>query len=103
MAKVLTRPARPQVDRYRRLNRGKTTRAQGSTSMAHQAPANRSRYGAVADATGETFEPDRSDLAASHLRLVWPQWQGAGTESIRSLAPEFARRRPSCWSSCAPR
>ena len=25
----------------------------------------------------------------SHLRLVWPQWQGAGTESIRSLAPEF--------------
>src|SRR3712207_2473071 len=26
----------------------------------------------------------------SHLRLVWPQWQGAGTESIRSLAPEFA-------------
>jgi arginase len=24
-----------------------------------------------------------------HLRLVWPQWQGAGTESIRSLAPEF--------------
>jgi hypothetical protein len=27
--------------------------------------------------------------AASHLRLVWPQWQGAGTESIRSLAPEF--------------
>ena len=28
-------------------------------------------------------------MAASHLRLVWPQWQGAGTESIRSLAPEF--------------
>jgi arginase len=27
--------------------------------------------------------------AASHLRLVWPQWQGAATESIRSLAPEF--------------
>lgn len=27
--------------------------------------------------------------SASHLRLVWPQWQGAGTESIRSLAPEF--------------
>jgi arginase len=21
--------------------------------------------------------------------LVWPQWQGAGTESVRSLAPEF--------------
>jgi arginase len=30
--------------------------------MAHQAPANRSRYGAVAGATGETFEPDRSDV-----------------------------------------
>ena len=28
--------------------------------------------------------------AAPHLRLVWPQWQGAGTESVRSLAPEFS-------------
>ena len=27
--------------------------------------------------------------AAPHLRLVWPQWQGAGTESVRWLAPEF--------------
>ena len=26
---------------------------------------------------------------AAHLRLVWPQWQGAGTGSVRSLAPEF--------------
>jgi arginase len=26
---------------------------------------------------------------SSHLRRVWPQWQGAGTESSRSLAPEF--------------
>lgn len=24
-----------------------------------------------------------------HLRLVWPQWQGAGTSSVRELAPEF--------------
>ena len=24
-----------------------------------------------------------------HLRLLWPQWQGAGTDSVRSLAPEF--------------
>lgn len=24
-----------------------------------------------------------------HLRLVWPQWQGAGTTSVRDLAPEF--------------
>ena len=23
------------------------------------------------------------------LRLVWPQWQGAGTSSVRSLAAEF--------------
>jgi hypothetical protein len=33
----------------------------------------------------------------STLRLVWPQWQGAGTSSVRSLASEFpfdvARRR----------
>jgi arginase len=27
--------------------------------------------------------------AAPQLRLVWPQWQGASTESVRSLAPEF--------------
>jgi arginase len=27
--------------------------------------------------------------AAAHLRLVWPQWQGAGTESVRWLAAEF--------------
>lgn len=25
----------------------------------------------------------------SHLRLVWPQWQGAGTSSVRELASEF--------------
>jgi arginase len=32
----------------------------------------------------------RSDpTGTSQLRLVWPQWQGAGSESIRSLAPEF--------------
>ena len=30
-----------------------------------------------------------SRTADSHLRLVWPQWQGAGTESVRSLASEF--------------
>jgi len=24
-----------------------------------------------------------------HLRLLWPQWQGAGTPSVRELAPEF--------------
>jgi arginase len=32
------------------------------------------------------------DAAASHshLRLLCPQWQGAGAETIRSLAPEFS-------------
>lgn len=25
---------------------------------------------------------------ATHLRLVWPEWQGAGTSSVRDLAPE---------------
>lgn len=30
----------------------------------------------------------RPTSAGSHLRLVWPQWQGAGTASIRGLAPE---------------
>ena len=25
----------------------------------------------------------------THLRLIWPQWQGAGTGSVRDLAPEF--------------
>lgn len=25
----------------------------------------------------------------SHLRLVWPQWQGAGASSVRELAAEF--------------
>lgn len=29
--------------------------------------------------------PDRSDT----LRLVWPQWQGAGRENVTSLLPEF--------------
>jgi arginase len=24
-----------------------------------------------------------------HLRLLWPQWQGAGTSAVRALAPEF--------------
>ncbi len=25
----------------------------------------------------------------STLRLLWPQWQGAGSSSVRSLASEF--------------
>jgi arginase len=31
-------------------------------------------------------DPGRDDV---HLRLLWPQWQGAGTSSIRALASEF--------------
>ena len=27
--------------------------------------------------------------AGAHLRLLWPQWQGAAAESVRVLAPEF--------------
>lgn len=26
---------------------------------------------------------------STHLRLIWPQWQGAGSTSVRDLAPEF--------------
>jgi arginase len=35
--------------------------------------------------------PDQSDAAkdnSTSLRLIWPQWQGAGTESIRGLFSE---------------
>jgi arginase len=39
--------------------------------------------------TGGRLQDVDPIMAASHLRLVWPQWQGAGTENIRSLAPEF--------------
>ena len=31
----------------------------------------------------------RGNDAGVTLRLVWPQWQGAGTSSVRELAPEF--------------
>ncbi len=38
--------------------------------------------------------PDSSPAGGSvhdgvHLRLLWPQWQGAGTSSVEALAPEF--------------
>ena len=41
--------------------------------------------------TGEERRLNQVDpiTAAPHLRLVWPQWQGAGSESVRSLAAEF--------------
>ncbi|MFE5838971.1 hypothetical protein [Arthrobacter sp. NPDC056493] len=30
-----------------------------------------------------------SPTPGTHLRLVWPEWQGTGTSSVRALAPEF--------------
>jgi arginase len=30
--------------------------------------------------------PGRADV---NLRVLWPQWQGAGTSSVRELASEF--------------
>ncbi|WP_129660516.1 arginase family protein [Rothia halotolerans] len=30
-----------------------------------------------------------SEDGTKHLRLVWPQWQGAGTQSVREMAAEF--------------
>lgn len=49
------------------------------------------------DRPAARFVPTRSVLAVStqdleprpHLRLLWPQWQGAGSSSVRSLAPAF--------------
>lgn len=40
---------------------------------------------------GDVSDERASNLApmGGHLRLIWPQWQGAGSESIRALAPEF--------------
>ena len=29
------------------------------------------------------------DIEDVTLRLLWPQWQGAGTASVQALAPEF--------------
>jgi hypothetical protein len=42
---------------------------------------------AAADERLDTFAGGGGD--GSTLRLVWPQWQGAGTSSARSLAAEF--------------
>ena len=38
---------------------------------------------------------------SSHLRLLWPQWQGAGSDTVRSLAAEFpfdVARRATPWA-----
>jgi hypothetical protein len=42
---------------------------------------------AAADEGLDTLAGGSGD--GSTLRLVWPQWQGAGTSSVRSLAAEF--------------
>ena len=36
-----------------------------------------------------TYPDSPSGRDGVHLRLLWPQWQGAGTSSVRELAPEF--------------
>ena len=38
------------------------------------------------------LQPSASRHASAEgvtLRLLWPQWQGAGTSSVHELAPEF--------------
>ena len=49
MAKVLARPARPQVDRCRRLNRTRPPRPTARHRWLNQTPANRSRFATVKD------------------------------------------------------
>src|SRR4249919_316451 len=41
----------------------------------------------IAEEGLDTFAGSSED--GSTLRLMWPQWHGAGTSSIRSVAPEF--------------
>lgn len=43
------------------------------------------------DDVTEVQPTDRSDARGDGvtLRLLWPQWQGAGTSSVQALAPEF--------------
>ena len=45
------------------------------------------RGGGAGDGTQPRRRPSGGDGVA--LRLLWPQWQGAGTSSVRGLAPEF--------------
>jgi arginase len=40
----------------------------------------------MANPESSTGRPDRDGV---NLRLVWPQWQGAGTASVKKLAAEF--------------
>ncbi len=47
------------------------------------------RYHSSVDRTEETVTNASQGATEIHLRLVWPQWQGAGTSSVRALAPEF--------------
>jgi Arginase family len=52
-------------------------------------PASGSRYGALSPRQERRLNQVDPITAGPHLRLVWPQGQGAGTESVRSLALEF--------------
>ena len=35
------------------------------------------------------MSPSNQSAPEVNLRLIWPQWQGGGTVSVRQLAPEF--------------
>jgi arginase len=50
-------------------------------------PTTEDRGGDASDVTEPRPSPGSDDGVT--LRLVWPQWQGAGTASIQELAPEF--------------
>ena len=45
------------------------------------------RLGSMTSSVASTGDPENG---AVHLRLIWPQWQGAGSPSVHALAPEFA-------------
>ena len=48
------------------------------------------RFESASPTVSEPTTPiDEADAVGTHLRLVWPQWQGAGTESVAALASEF--------------
>ncbi|MFD7136447.1 arginase family protein [Streptomyces sp. NPDC059894] len=36
-----------------------------------------------------TSTPDPVDAPSTHLRLLWPEWQGAGANMVGELVPEF--------------
>src|SRR5262245_64403451 len=47
------------------------------------------RGSAASDRTEVRPSQNSDDRDGVTLRLLWPQWQGAGTSSVRGLTPEF--------------